>query len=101
MKLTEEWFKNELERWKTGEWCTECEAPRWIVDDVHYCADLPTLQEEILTYDKIEKRLRSALKQVQHYFNILKTHKDISEKDAAFKLAEETVRVALNEQRIE
>ena len=96
MKLTEEWLVNELKRWRTGEWCTECEAPRWIVNEMHYCASLPTLQSEILEYDKIETRLRSALKQVQHYFNILKTHKDISEKDAAFNLAEETIRIALD-----
>ena len=90
MKLTEEWFKNEIKRWKTGEWCVLCDAPQWVLPSgEHGCKNIPALHEEIT-------RLKAGLKQVQHYFNILKTHKDISEKDAAFKLAEETVRIVLN-----
>ena len=90
MKLTDEWFKNELKRWKTGEWCVLCDAPQWLLPTgEHACKNIPALHQEIYT-------LKASLKRVQHYLGILKTHKDISEKDAAFKLAEETVRIALN-----
>lgn len=42
--------------------------------------------------------LRSTLKQLEHYLNIMSTQKDISDKDIAFKLAKETVRVVLEKE---
>ena len=97
MKLTEEWMVNELKRWRTGEWCTLCKAPQWILPDgTHDCADIPTLQNHRIFQNNLIYKLSAALRQTQHYLNILKTHKDINEKNAAFKLAEETIQVALN-----
>lgn len=97
MKLTEQWYQNELKRWRTGEWCTLCEAPQWLMPDgEHWCASIPTLQNHRYHQNEEIFKLRSALKQIQHYLAILKTDKDLSHKFSAFNLAEETIRITLN-----
>ena len=95
MKLTDEWFINELKRWKTGEWCTICEAPQWIMPDgEHWCENIPTLQNHRYHQNEEIFNLRSALKQVEHYLNILSIHMD---DHSALKLAKTVVHKVLHE----
>jgi len=92
MKLTQDWFLNEIKRWRTGEWCSECDAPLWVLPSgVHACANIPALQAEVVA-------LRATLRQVDHYLSILSTNRDVNDKEIAYKLAKETIKVVLEKE---
>jgi len=98
MKLTPEWYQKELGRWKIGDWCHECDYPQWIgPEGEHLCADIPWLQSIRAHHERQIFKFKSALRQVDHYLNILSTQKDISDKEVAFNLARDVVWEALNE----
>ena len=95
MKLSQEWFLNELKRWKTGEWCHECDAPRWVLpDSTHACSNIPALQAEVIA-------LRATLRQVDHYLSLLSTNRDLNDKEAAYTIAKEMIKAVLEKEKWE